>query len=144
MKTVFSGLLESGQVYLKFEEEVLEGMRLGRNMWLDGRSLVHMVENSVEEMSSGPLESKEYERVLAVLDWASTSSPPKAARAALFARFCATPRTRHRHVRHRAGSRLPARHPARRPRPRQVRRDSTAVLGGRDGYRNLEELQHAG
>ena len=36
---MFSGLLESGQLYLKFDEAVHEGMRLGRNMWLDGRSL---------------------------------------------------------------------------------------------------------
>ena len=64
---MFSGLLESGQLYLKFDEDAQEGMRLGRNMWLDGRSLAHMVENSVHEMS-GPLKSVEYERVLAVLD----------------------------------------------------------------------------
>lgn len=75
---MFSGLLESGQLYLKFDEEVQEGMRLGRNMWLDARSLGHMVENSVEEMSSGPLKSKEYERVLAVLDQGQLGScfPP--------------------------------------------------------------------
>ena len=64
---MFSGLLESGELYLKFVEDVQEGMRLGRNMWLDARSLAHMVENSVEEMSS-PLKSQSYERVLAVLD----------------------------------------------------------------------------
>jgi hypothetical protein len=39
---MFSGLLETGQLYLKFDEAVHEGMRLGRNMWLDGRSLAHM------------------------------------------------------------------------------------------------------
>jgi hypothetical protein len=63
----FSGLLDNGFLYVKFEEAVHEGMRLGRNLWLDGRSLVHMVENSVEAMS-GRLDSQEWERVLAVLD----------------------------------------------------------------------------
>jgi hypothetical protein len=63
----FSGLVDSGFLYVKFEEALHEGMRLGRNLWLDGRSLVHMVENSVAAMS-GPLESKEWERVLAILD----------------------------------------------------------------------------
>src|SRR5215468_7123645 len=47
---MFRGLLETGQLYLKFDEAVHEGMRLGRNMWLDGRSLAHMVENDVREM----------------------------------------------------------------------------------------------
>lgn len=64
---MFSGLLENGQLYLKFEESAHEGMRLGRNMWLDGRSLTHMVENNVQEMGK-PLTSCSWERVLAVLD----------------------------------------------------------------------------
>ena len=64
---MFSGLLESGQLYLKFDEAVHEGMRLGRNMWLDGRSLAHMVENDVQEMGMS-LKSREWERVLTVLD----------------------------------------------------------------------------
>ena len=64
---MFSGLLESGQLYLKFDEAVHEGMRLGRNMWLDGRSLAHMVENDVQEMGMS-LKSCEWERVLTVLD----------------------------------------------------------------------------
>jgi len=63
----FSGLLDKGFLYVKFEEAVHEGMRLGRNLWLDGRSLVHMIENSVEAMS-GRLSSQEWERVLAILD----------------------------------------------------------------------------
>src|SRR5436309_15797173 len=63
----FSGLLDSGFLYVKFEEAPHEGMRLGRNLWLDGRSLARMVENSVEAMS-GSLKSKEWERVLAILD----------------------------------------------------------------------------
>ncbi len=64
---IFTGLLESGFVYHKFDEVLHEGMRLGRNMWLDGRSLAHMVENSVEEMGK-PIGSKEWERVIAILD----------------------------------------------------------------------------
>ena len=64
---MFSGLLESGLLYLKFDEVVHEGMRLGRNMWLDARSLAHMVENDVQEMGK-PLKSCQWERVLAVLD----------------------------------------------------------------------------
>ena len=53
---MFSGLLETGQLYLKFDEAVHEGMRLGRNMWLDGRSLAHMVENDVQEMGQSVLD----------------------------------------------------------------------------------------
>jgi hypothetical protein len=64
---MFSGLLETGQLYLKFDEAVHEGMRLGRNMWLDGRSLAHMVENDVQEMGKS-LQSCQSERVLTVLD----------------------------------------------------------------------------
>ena len=64
---MFSGLLENGQLYLKFDEVVHESMRLGRNLWLDGRSLAHMVENDVREMGK-PLQSCQWERVLAVLD----------------------------------------------------------------------------
>ena len=64
---MFSGLLENGLLYLKFDEVEHEGMRLGRNMWLDGRSLAHMVENDVQEMGK-PLKSCQWERVLTVLD----------------------------------------------------------------------------
>ncbi len=64
---MFSGLLESGFLYEKYEEIVHEGMRLGRNQWLDGRSLAHMVENDVQEMSRG-LQDQHWERVLAILD----------------------------------------------------------------------------
>jgi hypothetical protein len=63
----FRGLLDSGFLYQKYEEDVHEGMRLGRNMWLDGRSLAHMVENSVNEMGRR-LASQEWERVLVILD----------------------------------------------------------------------------
>lgn len=63
----YNGLLDSGFLYVKFEETRHEGMRLGRNLWLDGRSLAHMVENSVAAMS-GPLQSTAWDRVLAILD----------------------------------------------------------------------------
>jgi hypothetical protein len=64
---MFNGLLESGQLYLKFDEDLHEGMRLGRNMWLDARSLAHMVENDVHEMGQ-PIKDQQWERVLGVLD----------------------------------------------------------------------------
>jgi Papain family cysteine protease len=64
---VAGGLLDSGFLYRKFEEIVHEGMRLGRNLWLDARSLAFMVENNVEEMGRS-LRSREWERVLAILD----------------------------------------------------------------------------
>ncbi len=63
----FSGLLDRGFLYVKFDEVARKGTRLGRNLWLDGRSLVHMIENSVEAMS-GRLASQDWERVLGILD----------------------------------------------------------------------------
>jgi hypothetical protein len=63
----FGGLLESGFLYVKFVEAKHQGMRLGRNLWLDGRSLPHMIENSVADMS-GPVQSTQWERVLTILD----------------------------------------------------------------------------
>jgi hypothetical protein len=64
---MFSGLLEEGQLYHRFEEEPREGMRLGRHQWLDARSLAHMVENDVQEMSK-PLADQAWKRVLVILD----------------------------------------------------------------------------
>jgi hypothetical protein len=64
---MLGGLLENGSLYLKYEERPEGGKRLGRNLWLDGRSLAHMVENDVHEMGK-PLASQDWERVLAVLD----------------------------------------------------------------------------
>jgi len=65
--SLFSGLLEIGQLYHRFEEDIHEGMRLGRNLWLDARSLAYMVENDVLEMGQ-PLQDREWERVLVILD----------------------------------------------------------------------------
>jgi hypothetical protein len=64
---MFTGLLDSGQLYLKYDEEPREGTRLGRNMWLDARSLAYMVENNANEMGK-PLNDQSWERVLVVLD----------------------------------------------------------------------------
>jgi len=63
----FHGLLDSGLLYQKFAEIEHEGMRLGRHLWLDARSLVHMIENRIEEMTH-PVQSTQWERVLAILD----------------------------------------------------------------------------
>jgi hypothetical protein len=62
-----ANLLESGFLYRKFEEDVHEGMRLGRNLWLDGRSLAYMVENDAEEMGRR-FQNQAWERVLPILD----------------------------------------------------------------------------
>src|SRR6478735_807104 len=64
---LFSGLLDHGFLYHKFEEDIHEGMRLGRNLWLDGRSLAFMIENDVHEMSK-PVNEKIWDRQLAILD----------------------------------------------------------------------------
>jgi len=64
---MFNGLLDTGMLYLKYDEVPRAGARLGRNLWLDGRSLAHMVENEVHEMGKA-LSDKSWERVLAVLD----------------------------------------------------------------------------
>jgi hypothetical protein len=64
---MFTGLLDNGLLYHKFDEAIHEGMRLGRNMWLDARSLAHMIENDVHAMS-GPIKGQQWERVLCILD----------------------------------------------------------------------------
>src|SRR5664279_5574787 len=64
---MFHGLLDRGFLYHRFDEDIHTGMRLGRHQWLDGRSLAHMVENNVAEMS-GALTNRKWERVLPILD----------------------------------------------------------------------------
>jgi len=64
---VLSGVFDTGLLYLKYDEVVHDGTRLGRNLWLDGRSAAHMVENDVQEMGK-PLAGQSWDRVLAVLD----------------------------------------------------------------------------
>jgi hypothetical protein len=64
---LFSGLLEDGQLYHRFDEQVHEGMRLGRHQWLDARSLAYMVENDVRQMGK-QLANQRWNRVLVILD----------------------------------------------------------------------------
>ncbi|WP_250280798.1 C1 family peptidase [Frankia sp. CiP1_Cm_nod2] len=54
-------------LYRKYEETVHEGMRLGRNLWLDARSLAYMVENDVAAMS-GKLVDQLWDRRIVILD----------------------------------------------------------------------------
>jgi hypothetical protein len=63
----FHGLLDNGQLYERFNEVQHPGMRLGRHLWLDARSLSHMIENRVEEMNH-PVRTTQWDRVLAILD----------------------------------------------------------------------------
>lgn len=64
---MFSGLLDTGKLYFKYDEVPRAGSRLGRNLWLDARSLAHMVENDVQEMGR-ILTDTSWERVLPILD----------------------------------------------------------------------------
>jgi hypothetical protein len=66
-------LIDSGFVYRTFVEAPHEGMRLGRSMWLDGRSAAYMVENSVEQMGVS-YRSTGWERVLPILDQGNLGS----------------------------------------------------------------------
>jgi hypothetical protein len=63
----FTGLLSEGSLYYRYAETPRPGQRLGRNQWLDGRSLAHMVENSAAAMS-GSLTSQLWNRELPILD----------------------------------------------------------------------------
>ena len=63
----FHGLLDNGLLYERFHEVEHEGMRLDRHLWLDARSLAHMIENKIEEMNH-PVKTTEWERVLTILD----------------------------------------------------------------------------
>jgi hypothetical protein len=70
---MFTGLLEDGELYHRFEEVVHAGMRLGRNLWLDGRSLAHMIENDVAAMS-GAIKSQSWDRKIPILDQGQVGS----------------------------------------------------------------------
>jgi hypothetical protein len=70
---MFRGLLDNGLLYHKFDVSVRDGMGLGRNLWLDARSLDYMIENSPEDMGR-PLDDQEWERVLVILDQGSLMS----------------------------------------------------------------------
>jgi Papain family cysteine protease len=64
---MFQGLLDNGLLYHKFEEDAHAPHRLGRNQWLDARSLAYMVENDVRTMSSR-LQDQHWERCIPILD----------------------------------------------------------------------------
>ncbi len=65
---MFSGLLDTGHLYLRYDETLQDGRpRLGRNLWLDGRSVEHMIENDVREMGKH-FNDVVWDRVLPVLD----------------------------------------------------------------------------
>jgi hypothetical protein len=66
-------LVDNGTLYRRFDEQVHDGMRLGRNLWLDARSLSYMIENNAARMGS-PLVSKSWERVVPILDQGSLGS----------------------------------------------------------------------
>jgi len=70
---MFKGLLDNGLLYERYDEQVHDGMRLGRHLWLDSRSLSYMVENDVQEMAR-PLANQDWERVLVILDQGTLGS----------------------------------------------------------------------
>src|SRR5512144_770809 len=71
---VFHGLLDNGVLYHRIDEDVHEGMRLGRHLRLDARSLAHMVENDVQAMSATPLRNQQCDRPLVILDQGTLGS----------------------------------------------------------------------
>jgi hypothetical protein len=63
----YRGLLREGWLYHRYRERPQAGMRLGRHMWLDGRSLAFMVENDARAMRGG-LEDQDWKREMVILD----------------------------------------------------------------------------
>ena len=70
---MLNGLLDNGVLYRTFDESVHEGMRLGRNLCLDARSLRYMVERDADAMRA-PLADRHWARVLAILDQGALGS----------------------------------------------------------------------
>lgn len=68
-----TNLLDSGFLYRKYQEDTHDGMRLGRHLWLDARSLPFMVESSAQVMG-GPLVTTHWDRVIPVLDQSDLGS----------------------------------------------------------------------
>lgn len=60
-------LIDHGELYRRFDETVTEGMRFGRNLWLDSRSLAYAVENDAQRMGR-KLINQHWERVIPILD----------------------------------------------------------------------------
>ena len=69
----FQGLLDEGLLYHKYEEHAPPDMRLGRNMWLDGQTLSHMIENSVAAMST-KMTTQLWQRHIPILDQGNLGS----------------------------------------------------------------------
>jgi hypothetical protein len=59
--------MDNGISYHRYQEDVHEGMRLGRHQLLDARSLSHMVENDVEAMGTS-YKDQHWQRVISILD----------------------------------------------------------------------------
>lgn len=66
-------LVDNGTLYRTFTEDVHDGMRLGRNLCLDARSLAYRVENSAALMSV-PLTNQHWQRVIPILNQGSIGS----------------------------------------------------------------------
>jgi hypothetical protein len=60
-------LINTGSLYRHYDEVAQTGMRLGRHLWLDARSLSYMVENDGHAMGKG-LVSKKWERIIPILN----------------------------------------------------------------------------
>jgi hypothetical protein len=60
-------LVDHGELYRRYDETVTKGMRLGRNLWLDARSLAYAVENDAQRMGR-KLTNQHWERVIPILD----------------------------------------------------------------------------
>jgi Papain family cysteine protease len=61
------GLVDFGVLYHRYNEDIHQGMRLGRHQLLDARSLAYMVENDIESMNS-TIASQLWQRVIPILD----------------------------------------------------------------------------
>ena len=60
-------LVDHGELYRRYDETITKGMRLGRNLWLDARSLAYAVENDADRMGR-KLTNQHWERVIPILD----------------------------------------------------------------------------
>jgi hypothetical protein len=68
-------LLSQGMLYQIFDRGIeTTTRRLGRNLWLDARSLAYMVENDTEAMFGQPLKSIHWERKVSILDQGNLGS----------------------------------------------------------------------
>src|SRR6478672_5137437 len=60
-------LVDHGELYQRYDETITEGMRLGRNLWLDARSLAYAIENGADRMGR-KLTNQHWDRVIPILD----------------------------------------------------------------------------